>query len=322
MPRKKVLKPRKSHSRIDHFLNDSLPGLSRSSIEKLILSGGVRLNSLTVTRKNTTVGVQDRVEVDLPDSSSPDQPVRSAEFEKGMDRIRLFEDDHLVIINKPAGISVHPGAGRTQTTVLDIFRSRYPQIESIKNTDRPGIVHRLDKDTSGVLILAKDQTTMKQLQKDFKARAIKKEYLALVQGKMRYKHGLIDSPISRHGKHRKKYTTTPVEKGGKSRTAVTGYSVLLEFKDSSLVRLAPRTGRTHQLRVHLSGQGNPILGDPIYGNPRSLERLGLHAALIEFRHPVTGNIVTVNACLPPPMRHYIRSEIKKKNHEPNAEGDR
>jgi 23S rRNA pseudouridine1911/1915/1917 synthase len=308
--KKKILKAQAEYHRIDHFLNESFPSLSRSKIEKLIKGNHVQINRRTITKKHTPVRPHDLVEIEYPDESPSEIPrkddVRQIEWIKG------FEDDYLLVIDKPAGISVHPGSGKPQTTILDIFRSRYPQIESMKNTDRPGIVHRLDKDTSGVLILAKDQSTMKKMQNKFKNREIKKEYLALVEGKMRYKNGSIELPIARHEKNRKKFTVLRHPDYDRSRPAVTGYSVLLEFNHSSFIRLTPLTGRTHQLRVHLSHQGNPILGDSIYGHVQNLDRLALHAAKVEFSHPVTGNIITVNSGLPLRLLRYIQEQIREK----------
>jgi 23S rRNA pseudouridine1911/1915/1917 synthase len=312
VPKKIILKPEKDYSRIDHFLNESFPSLSRSKIEKLIKDNRVMINAKTVTRKNTVARIHDLVEVEYPESDFYDYQIQRAGDTKEMDLIRLFEDEYLVVIDKPAGITVHPGAGRPQTTILDIFRSRYPQIEKMKDTERPGIVHRLDRDTSGILILAKDQTTMKHMQKKFKEKEIKKEYRALIQGKMRYKNGSIDSPITRHGKYRKKFTVIRQNHTGKSREAITEYSVLLEFNDTSYIRLIPLTGRTHQLRVHLSYYGNPILGDPVYGKALSFKRLALHATKVEFFHPVSGNFITVNSSLPECLRKYIQTEIPKK----------
>ena len=312
MPKKIILKAKKKYSRIDHFLKESFPHLSRSKIKKLIEENRVLINTKTARKKHIVVSANDVVEIEYPNTDSSDSIGEKEINQTEIHLKKLFEDEHLLIIDKPAGISVHPGAGRPQKTILDIFKARYPQIEKIKNTDRPGIVHRLDKDTSGILILAKDQSTMKQMQKRFKKREIKKEYLALISGKMRYKNGTIDSPIVRHRKDRKKFTVPYQENNEKSRKAVTEYSVLLEFNDFSYIRLTPLTGRTHQLRVHLSHYGNPILGDPIYGKLHSFERLALHATRVEFHHPVTRNLITVNSILPLLFSKYMQSEIQKK----------
>jgi 23S rRNA pseudouridine1911/1915/1917 synthase len=301
----KIFKAIRTYARVDHFLNESLPDISRSKIEKIIKENRVKLNGTIISRKNKEIVPGDRVEVEFIEPEKKEYHP-SGEFKK------LFEDEHLLIIDKPAGIPVHPGAGEKEETLLDIFSYYYPQINQIEGSDRPGIVHRLDKGTSGVLILAKDGTTMKKLQKQFKRREVKKTYLALVSGRMRQRSGTIDAPIQRSRRERRKFIALHDRDSERARDAVTDYFVIREFSGFSFVRLFPHTGRTHQLRVHLTFHGCPILGDKLYGRKENFERLALHAYSIEFRHPRTGNLITATS----PLLLIFRDFLKKASAKP------
>jgi 23S rRNA pseudouridine1911/1915/1917 synthase len=230
-------------------------------------------------------------------------------FQPSIELKKLFEDDYLLIVDKPCGISVHPGSGDRVETLLDIFRFHYPRVEEMEDTERPGIVHRLDKDTSGALLLAKDIITMKRLQKQFKRMEVKKTYLALVHGHMRYRNGTIDAPIARSPRNRTRFKVIDHPDAadmGNSREAVTEFSVIRQYRDFSLVKVFPLTGRTHQIRVHLSYYGNPVLGDRVYGKGHSLKRLALHAYSLEFRHPMTGNVISSYSVFPGVFRNFLR----------------
>ncbi len=246
------------------------------------------------------------MDIELP------QPEKK-EYTPSFELKKLFEDQYILIINKPAGISVHKGAGGQQETLLDVFGFHYPRIKEIEDTDRPGIVHRLDKATSGILILAKDRISMNRLQKQFKRREVKKTYLALVSGRMRYRSGTIDAPIVRSTRNRTRYIVTnwDHELAEKAREAITEYFVIREYHDFSFVRLMPRTGRTHQLRVHLSHYNNPILGDRVYGKgaKTTFERLALHAYGIEFYHPITGHLIMSYSPFPSIFREFLKREM-------------
>ncbi len=300
------LKAKKDYQRIDLFLAEHMEQFSRSQVEKLILSGLVALNRIVVKRKNEHIVAGDIVAVTILEEPSPNQVPPSSEPPTLQ---RLYEDEYILIIDKPNGISVHPGAGERQVTILDIFRSLYPQIDTIPDTDRPGIVHRLDKDTSGVLILAKDEITMKRMQKKFKRREVNKTYLAFVQGKLRYMNGTIDVPIARNPKNRKKYMAVTYAHYENAREAVTDFSLIREFDDFSFVRLNPHTGRTHQLRVHLAHFGNPILGDHVYGKASGFRRLALHAYKIEFEHPWTQQTLIAHSPFPEVFRQYMKAKL-------------
>ncbi len=296
----------RNYRRLDHFLKECLPEISRSKIEKLIAENRVKLNNQLVTRKNLVIVPGNLVEIEFP---KPEK----REFQPTQELKKLYDDEYLLIIDKPAGIPVHGGAGETGETILDIFAYYYPQVKEIKDTERPGIVHRLDKDTSGVLVLAKDERTQKKLQKQFKKREIKKTYLALVAGRMRHRNGTIAAPIMRSRRQRTKFVVAQGDNIETAREAVTDFSVIREFKDFSFIKLFPYTGRTHQIRVHLSHYGSPILGDRVYGKGHPFERLALHAFSIEFLHPINRTLVTCRSPLPPSLLNYLKAEIRK-NH--------
>lgn len=285
--------------RIDHYLTTILPELSRNRIEKLIKNRQVALNGAPLLKKSQEIHAGDRVVVEI---EGADETV----YLPSRTLARLFEDEWLLVIDKPSGLSVHPGAGARQETVLDIFRYHYPQVEEMADLERPGIVHRLDKDTSGVLILAKSDEALARMQELFQEREMHKTYLALVSGRMRFRNGTIDLPLARSLKNRARFEVAGEDREDR-REALTDFSVLREFDKFTYVRLMPKTGRTHQLRVHLAHFGNPVLGDFLYGKTRGKDfpRLALHAYRIEFVHPFTGNSLRITSPLPADLRRYM-----------------
>jgi len=306
---KKRFIAQKEHPRLDRFLTEHLPNLSRTQVVRLIQNGHVQLNGRPVNKKNTLVQPGDWAELELVEQDKQEScrpPKRQLN--------KLFEDEYMLIIDKPCGISVHPGAGEKEETIYDIFRYYFPQIEEIKDTERGGIVHRLDKETSGILLLAKDIRTMRRLQKQFKRREVKKTYLALVSGHVRYRNGTIDEPIARSTRNRTKFRVVTESHGPKemerAREAITEFSVLWQYHDFAYVKIFPLTGRTHQIRVHFSYFGNPVLGDSIYGKGRTFDRLALHAYSIQFYHPITGNMIYSNSPFPEIFRSYLASQLK------------
>ena len=285
--------------RIDHYLTSVLQDLSRSRIEKLIKERQVTLNGAPLSKKSQELKPGDQVVVEMEGADETVYlPTRLL--------AKLFEDEWLLVIDKPSGLSVHPGAGARQETVLDIFRYHYPQIDEMDDPERPGIVHRLDKDTSGVLILAKTEEALEKMQELFQEREMQKTYLALVSGHMRFRNGTIDLPLARSLKNRARFEVAGEDREDR-REAVTDFSVVREFENFTYVRLMPKTGRTHQLRVHLAHFGNPVLGDFLYGKTRGKDfpRLALHAHRIEFVHPFTGNSMRITSPLPADLRRYI-----------------
>jgi 23S rRNA pseudouridine1911/1915/1917 synthase len=307
--KKKILyRARSAYPRLDHFLADVLEGFSRSRVEKLISYGHVTIDGRGAARKSEAVpaGAVAEIEIDTGDEqvrSEPPPPL-----------IKLFEDEWLLVIDKPAGMTVHPGAGETGPTVLDLFRFYYPQISEMSGSERPGIVHRLDKDTSGVLLLAKDEKTMGLLQRQFAERDVQKTYLALVCGAMRFLNGTIDLPLLRDPRRPTRFIARR-RVGGEAaaREAVTDYSVVLQRPAFSLLRVQPRTGRTHQIRVHLAAQGNPVLGDAWYGrrgqNGPAYPGLALHASTLAFTHPHSGLRIKTGSPMPAVMRQFLRREL-------------
>jgi 23S rRNA pseudouridine1911/1915/1917 synthase len=297
--KKITFKVRDHCARIDHFLTAFLDSMSRSQIEKLIKNRQVSLNGEVLLRKNREVFPDDRVTVEI---EIPEETV----FVPSQSLVKLFEDEWLLVIDKPAGLVVHPGAGEKQETVLDLFRHYYPQINAMADQERPGIVHRLDKDTSGILILAKTEEAQQKMQELFQEREMQKTYLALVKGQMRFRNGTIDLPLARSLKNRARFEV-PREDRHDQRDAVTDFSVIRAFEKFTFVRLMPHTGRTHQLRVHLAHFGNPVLGDTLYGSRKmpELPRLALHAYRIEFIHPFTMNPISICCPLPEDLRRVI-----------------
>ncbi len=290
--------------RLDHFLTAFLQDLSRSRVEKLIRNGRVAVNGSVETKKSREVFPGDLIaverEIEEAAAYTPSQRLK-----------KLFEDEWLLIIDKPSGLVVHPGAGEKRETVLDIFRHEYPAIGAMADSERPGIVHRLDKDTSGVLILAKSEEAVRRMQELFQEREMRKTYLALVAGGMRFCNGTIDRPLARSLKHRARFEVVGEDREDR-RDAVTDFSVIREFEKFTFVRLMPRTGRTHQLRVHLAHFGNPVLGDILYNKSRGRDfpRLALHAFRIEFDHPFTGEAVQVTSPLPQDLRRHMVEQFK------------
>ncbi len=293
-------------SRLDHFLRDSISSFSRSQIERFILDGNVKINGKICVRKNYSVNTGDKIEIILPFKKKEVLQYNNLSLSK------LFEDDHILVINKPSGISVHKGAGVRDATISDYFKLEYPKLDLPGDNERPGIVHRLDKGTSGVMILAKSDKAFRYLQKQFKKREINKIYCAVLKGKLRFRSGTIDLPLIRNPKDRRKFMTEQIEGSEKSRDALTKYRIRFQFSDCAYVFIKLHTGRTHQIRVHMSHLGNPVLGDELYGEKNGFSRLALHAYSIQFIHPVyRTKSVTSFAPVPAEFIDHFKSEIIK-----------
>lgn len=276
--------------RLDRLLAAHLPTLSRSRIQAIIRSGGVQHNGKT-TRPSETLRVGDTVTFCEPDPV----PCETAEPEDIPLDI-LFEDSALIVINKPAGMVVHPGAGNTHGTLVSALLHHCGSLSQVGGVERPGIVHRLDKETSGCLVAAKSDAAHQSLANQFASRTIQKTYLAITDTCPRMRTGLIDAPIARHPAHRQKMA---ISRSGRGREAVTEYRVLATKDGQTLIECHPRTGRTHQIRVHLQHLGSPILGDSVYGRRKSLSRHMLHAWKLAFQHPITAQTLTLTATPPP-----------------------
>lgn len=280
-------------SRIDRYLSQQLPDLSRSRIQKLIEDGNVQVNGKVCNSKKATVQPGDRISLEIPEAQPLDLQPENIPLEI------LYEDDSLIVINKPAGLVVHPSAGHEAGTLVNALLAHCPLAE-IGGVQRPGIVHRLDKDTTGAMVIAKTDQAHQHLQAQLKAKTARREYLGVVYGSPKTDSGTIDQPIGRHLVDRKKMAVVAEEKGG--RPAVTHWRVQERLGNYTLIHFQLETGRTHQIRVHSAYMGHPIVGDPVYSSGRSvgvnLPGQALHAWRLRLQHPLTGEWIQVTAPLP------------------------
>ena len=284
--------------RLDSWLAAAHPDLSRSRWKQLIATGHVLLNGAPALKPNTALAPGDTLVCTLP----PPEPVGLAAADIPLDIIH--EDADLIVLNKPAGLVVHPAPGHATDTLVNALLHHCADLPGIGGERRPGIVHRLDKDTSGVLVVAKTEQAMAHLVAQFSAHTVAKEYLALVWGTPRPAAGRIELPIGRHPVNRKKMAVTP-----RGRHAVTRYETLATGAQTALVRVCIETGRTHQIRVHLARLGHPVAGDTTYGRARhglpadwKIPRQLLHAHVLEIIHPRTGRPRVFTAPPPPDFR--------------------
>lgn len=273
--------------RLDRFLGTMLPDFSRVRLQTFVREGFVSVNGAS-SRPSQTLHLNDRVEVRVPDIVEP-----AVALAQDIPLDILHEDKFLLVLNKPAGLVVHPGAGNAQGTLVNALLFHCAGLSVIGGVERPGIVHRLDKETSGCLAIAKTDSAHLSLSEQFANRQVQKTYLALVEGIPRMPHGKIEAAIGRHAVHRQKMTVTD-----RGREAMTKYRVLASFEGKTLVECHPRTGRTHQIRVHLKHLGHPVVGDPLYGRRGTWQRHFLHAWKLAFAHPRTGKPVQFCAPLP------------------------
>ena len=284
-------------ARADRWAAD-LSGLSRSHVQKLISDGRLTVDGQTV-KANTILQAGTELQLDVP-PPAPAEPIGQPEIPVHV----IHEDDDLLIVDKPAGLVVHPAPGHADGTLVNALLGRGEALAptGIAGVQRPGIVHRLDRDTSGLLMVARSDGAQASLQAQLKARRIKKTYLALVQGSVSAAAGRIEAPIGRDPGRRTRMAVVPSGK-----PATTGYRVRERFAGWTLLELDLVTGRTHQIRVHLEAIGHPIAGDPMYGTgtsrrgPDGLERLFLHAWRLELTSPSTGRLIRAEAPLPPEL---------------------
>ena len=283
--------------RLDRILVSRLPDLSRAQLQRLVKSGGVTVNGHP-SKSAYRAAPGDQVQVTLPEEPEPAVAAESIPLDV------LYEDDWLLLVNKPAGMVVHPAYGHTSGTLVNALLAHCPQVANVGGVERAGLVHRLDKDTSGLLVVAKDEATRTALQRQFKRRQVAKTYLALVEGRVEPSEGVVDAPVGRDKKQRKKMAV--VRSGRQARTR---YRALEYFPDHTLLELEPHSGRTHQLRVHLSWLGYPVVGDTVYGRRRQpllRDRHFLHASRLRFTHPATGEEMSFEAPLPSKLKAVLR----------------
>jgi 23S rRNA pseudouridine1911/1915/1917 synthase len=286
---KLVVPKENARMRLDLFLVKSLPEFSRSRIQQLIRAGFVRVGGATA-RPHQPVRSGDEVELTQPPPEKIETKPEAIPLEI------LYEDDDLIVINKPAGLTVHPGAGHRKHTLVNALLHHCPTLSGIGGKERPGIVHRLDKETSGCLVAAKNDIAHRELSKQFATRTVDKIYLALVSGKLRKQTGVIEERIGRHPVHRQRMSVS----SPRGRAARTEYRVLCSNEQASLLECRLHSGRTHQVRVHLHHLGHPVLGDKIYAPlfAKNFPRQMLHALKLGFRHPRTGEWKNFEAPLP------------------------
>jgi 23S rRNA pseudouridine1911/1915/1917 synthase len=285
--------------RVDRFLADTT-GLSRSYVQKLIVDGRVIRGALPLKARDI-VHAGELIRLDVPEAVTPD-----IEADAGIALSVVHEDADLLIIDKPAGLVVHPAPGHASGTLVNALLARGDEYGGIAGVRRPGIVHRLDRDTSGLLMVARHDAAQASLMAQLKARRIKKTYLALVHGSVAAAVGRIEAPIGRDPKHRTRMAVVP-----DGRASTTGYRVRERFAQWTLLELDLVTGRTHQIRVHLDAIGHPVAGDPVYGSgtsrrgPDGLERLFLHAWRLELTSPSDGRLIRAEAPLPADLERVL-----------------
>ncbi|WP_337885597.1 RluA family pseudouridine synthase [Fischerella thermalis] len=287
--------------RLDRYLTERLTDLSRSRIQQLIEQGQVQLNGKICTSKKTSVKRGDRISLEIP----PAEPLELTPEDIPLDI--LYEDDQLLILNKPAGLVVHPAPGHPDGTLVNAILAHCPNLPGIGGVQRPGIVHRLDKDTTGAIAIAKTEFAHQHLQAQLKAKTAQREYLGVVYGVPKTENGTVDLPIGRHPVDRKKMAVVSPEKGG--RPATTHWRILERLGNYTLMHFQLETGRTHQIRVHSAHIGHPIVGDPVYSSGRSvgvnLPGQALHAWRLRLQHPVSEKWIEVTAPIPQTLKTLL-----------------
>ena len=309
-----VVKARMAGKRIDAYLASRYQDYSRSVIQKVIDANAVLINGQP-TKASYKVREGDQIRVWLPELL--DEPPLAEDIPIGI----VYEDDVFTVVNKPPGLVTHPAKGNWTGTLVNALQFHFDTLSTVGGDNRPGIVHRLDRDTSGLLIVAKDDKAHRELARQFEARTIQKEYLALVYGAPSRDSDFIEKPLGMHPTNREKVAIRLIEDGGKE--AVTFYEVLERFDGYALVRCKPKTGRTHQIRVHLAHIGHPILADKAYSgrsaftlgdllgpdHPQAdqilLSRQALHAHSLHLQHPITGEPIDFHAPLPDDMAEAL-----------------
>lgn len=285
--------------RIDRYLTEMLPEQSRSFFQKLIRDGFVIVNHIIV-KVNYRLKTGDLIEIDIPDA------VPTEIVPENIPLDILYEDDDLLIVNKPKGMVVHPAVGHSRGTLVNaIMYHCQGNLSGINGEIRPGIVHRIDKDTTGSLIICKNDEAHRNIAEQIKEHSVTRRYVGVVAGTFSEESGTVEGAIGRHPNDRKRMTIN--EKNGKP--AVTHYRVLQTLKGASFMEFELETGRTHQIRVHMASISHPLLGDTVYGNsknPYKLQGQALHARTIGFIHPTTGEYIEVSAPIPEYMTELVR----------------
>jgi len=280
--------------RLDKYVAEKYPELSRSQAQKLIADGNITVNN-RVAKAGVKLHVGDRVNITLP--PPPPSPLSPEAIPLNI----IYEDNDLLVIDKPAGLPIHPAPGHYSHTLVNAILAYLPSLPESDDSLRPGIVHRLDKDASGVMVVAKNSVAQANLINQFKTRSVVKAYLVLVKGRLTPDEGVIEAPIGRDPRNRKRMAV--VAEGKEARTQ---YYVIKHVGDYTLVEVRPETGRTHQIRVHLSAIGYPVVGDSVYGvKSPHLSRPFLHACRLGFQSPSTTEYVEFTSNLPPDLEQAL-----------------
>lgn len=279
----------KQKGRLDKYISEQIPDLSRSRVKELIDDDKILVNGKK-EKPSYKVADQDNISIEVP----PKKPLNLEPENLNLDIV--YEDDDVIVVNKPQGMVVHPAAGHPDHTLVNGLLYHTQELAKSPEGFRPGIVHRIDKDTSGLLMVAKNDKARESLEKQLANKTNKREYLALVHGNFESQSGVINAPIGRNPYNRKQMAVNP---NGKA--AVTHFTVLEQFKDYSLVKCILETGRTHQIRVHMKYIGHPLAGDPLYGPKNTLKGKGqfLHAETLGFEQPTTGKWLEFSCPIPP-----------------------
>ena len=295
-----TVEPASAGVRLDRWLSERLTDLSRARLQALIRGGLVRIDGATSKAAHRLRGGE-RIEIEVPPA------VEETLVPEVVPLSIVYEDDHVLVVDKPAGMVVHPGAGRSQGTLAAAILAHAPTIAGVGGPRRPGIVHRLDKDTSGLLVVAKTQLAYDDLVAQLAARTVTRRYVAVVHGRVRAAEGVVDAAIGRHPTDRVKMAIRPA---GRGKRAVTRYRVLERFADFTFLEARLETGRTHQIRVHLASLGHPVVGDSVYGKPRArspipIDGYALHAAALAFVHPVFRKAIECTAPIPERIERLV-----------------
>lgn len=290
--------------RLDRVLSELLSDLSRAHIQRLIKKGEITVKGATVVKPSTRLEGGETITINIPPVEP--QPLLAERIPLDI----IYQDDEVVVVNKPAGMVVHPAIGHSSGTLVNALLAHVPQLALVGGTRRPGIVHRLDKDTSGLIVVALTETTRLAIKAQFQERTVRKSYLALVEGVLSPPEGIVDAPVGR-SKHRRKRMA--VTQGG--REAQTEYHTLEAYDAHTLVMAFPKTGRTHQIRVHFAFLGHPLVGDQVYGRRKQtvpLKRQFLHAQHLTFTLPASGRELALTAPLPGDLTHVL-NWLKRQN---------
>jgi 23S rRNA pseudouridine1911/1915/1917 synthase len=301
-----TLEPAHSGWRLDRAIAAAVPTLSRERLKALIRSGGLTSGETALRDPATKVRGDERFRLEVP------EPEPAHNEAQDIPLTIVFEDPHLLVVDKPAGLVVHPAAGNRDGTLVNALLHHCGEsLSGIGGVARPGIVHRIDKDTSGLLVVAKTDVAHEGLAKQFAAHSIERKYLAIVSGVPKSGHGTVDAPLARSAANRKKIA---IVEGSRGKRAVTHWKRLEVLDDAALVECSLETGRTHQVRVHMASIGHPLLGDPVYGRSKAhrelLKSLGfhrqaLHAAQLGFTHPVTKHRLSFSSGMPADMQELF-----------------